>query len=90
MWAKQAADLFPGRLTIPKLCFPSVGAQDAVDAGLGGAPASAAQGRDDKVGPVGVVDGQEIAVAVPTFSVSSEARHWGLYFLAFPCTSIRQ
>lgn len=69
------------------LCFPSVGAQDA---GLSGAPASAAQGRSYKVGPIIVVDDQEVALAIPTFSVSSGAYHLGLCFLAFQAPSIRQ
>lgn len=60
------------------LCFPYVGAQGA---GPSGAPA--AQGRDYKVGPVIMVDVQEAAVAIPTFSVSSGADHSGLCFLAF-------
>lgn len=69
---------------MPRLGFPSAGAQDAEDAGLGGAPASAAQGRDGEIGPVGTLDGQEVPVAIPTSSVSSGARHLGVSFRAFP------
>lgn len=58
-----------------------VGARGAV---LSGAPPSAARGRDCQVGPVIMVGVLEVAVAIPTFSVSSEADHSRSLFPCFP------